>query len=299
MSEESKSPASKSRYREGPSDYIHRFHAGNVGDVLKHCLLMEWVRRLQAEGPLHVIDTHAGQGMYRLFPTGEWDAGVGRIDAADSTSAPPLVQRWIEAIGDKRTPGKGGLYPGSAALIHTTLQASDRMSLVEIADDPRAKLEAFYAEDPQVEVHGGDGLAVAAAPIADGTRRAVFIDPPYASKGEWTAVAKAVVAVRAADPTAAICVWYPIKSLMRPHALVAAVREIAAGATIDLISTPLREKRKALNGSGLLFLDPPAGLVAEANAALPWLGEALAHPGAQEWSATVRGWRAPAVVPAE
>lgn len=283
-----------SRYGKEPSDYIHRFHAGNVGDVLKHCLLMAWVRRLQANGPVHVIDTHAGQGMYRLFPTGEWDAGVGRIDASDTADAPPLVQRWLAAIGDKRTPGKGGLYPGSPALVHQALRTEDRLTLVEIADDPRAKLEAFYADEPRVDVQGGDGLAVASGPISEGARRAVFIDPPYATKAEWTQVAQAVAAVRAADPTAAIGVWYPIKSLMRPHALVAAVRDLAAGATFDLISTPLREKRKALNGSGVLFLDPPAGFVAEANAALPWLGAALAHPGAGEWTATVRGWRAPA-----
>lgn len=280
-----------SRYREGASDYAHRFHAGNLGDVLKHCLLMEWIRLLQAAGPVHVIDTHAGQGMYQLPPRGEWDAGVGRIDAADLSDAPPLVQRWLSAAGDKRTPNQGGLYPGSPALIHSTLRTVDRLTLVEIAPEPREKLAAFYAQDPLVDVRGGDGLAAAADPIHAGARRAVFIDPPYTQKAEWAAVAEAVRAVRAADPAAAVCVWYPIKSLMRPQTLAAALRDLGAGATIDLISTPLREKRKALNGSGLLCLDPPAGFVPTANAALPWLGATLAHPQAQEWTATVRGWR--------
>lgn len=281
-----------SRYREGPSDYAHQFHAGNVGDVLKHCVLLEWVRRLQAEGPVHVIDTHAGQGMYRLPPSGEWDAGVGRIDTRGVADAPDLVRRWMAAAGEKRTPGKGGLYPGSPALVHATLRTTDRLTLVEIADAPREKLAAFYAQDPQVEVRGGDGLAVAAAPIPAGARRAVFIDPPYSQKSEWAAVAEAVQATRAADPTAAICVWYPIKSLMRPQTLAAACRDLAGGASVDLVSTPLREKRKALNGSGVILLDPPAGLVEAITAALPWLGAALAHPDAQEWTGAVRGWQA-------
>lgn len=107
-------------------------------------------------------------------------------------------------------------------------------------------------------------------------------------------MANAVRAVRTADPTAAICVWYPIKSLMRPKALADAVRDLGPGATIDLISTPLKtadkNHRKALNGSGVLLIDPPAGLTAEVGAVLPWLGAALAHPSHSEWTASTRGW---------
>ena len=48
-------------------NYRHSFHAGNSADVVKHSLLIALVRALQQkEGPLTLIDTHAGCGMYDL-----------------------------------------------------------------------------------------------------------------------------------------------------------------------------------------------------------------------------------------
>lgn len=289
----------KSRYRDGASDYAHRFHAGNVADVLKHCLLLTWVRALQAQsdGPLHIIDTHAGSGMYTLPPKGEWDAGIGRLDALGHDTAPSMVRAYLTAVGDRRVLNRGGLYPGSPALLKAALRPNDRLSVVEIAEAPQRKLAEFYADDTQVTVEGGDGLAYALAQAeaqAPETPLAIFIDPPYSQKAEWQTVTDAVRAIREAHSTAAICVWYPIKSLMRPRAFAAALRDLGAGATVDLISTPLstgqKSRRKTLKGSGLLFLDPPAPLLARAGAELPWLGAALAHPSDKEWTASIRGW---------
>lgn len=281
---------SESRYRGGEPDYAHHFHAGNVGDVFKHCVLGAWLRALQTGDPLRVVDTHAGAGMYPLPPSGEWDAGIGRLDALDAGEAPPAVQAYLAAAGDRRTPNKGGLYPGSPAIIRGQLRAEDRLTLVEMADAPREKLASFYAEDAQVEVRGGDGLAVAVEAADRAGRLAVFVDPSYARKAEWDAVAEAARAVHEANPEASVLVWYPIKSLARPQRLAGAVRDLGAGATLDLVSTPLGKQRKALNGSGVLALRPPAGFVEQMSVALPWLGAALANPAHGEWTASVRGW---------
>lgn len=286
----------KSRYTQGPSDYQHRFHAGNLGDVLKHCVLIAWMRALQAihdEG-LRVVDTHAGAGMYPLPPKGEWEAGIGRLDALGHATAPPMIKAYLDIVGDRRVPNRGGLYPGSPAIVRGLLRDQDALTLAELAEGPHAKLAGFYANDDRVEVHAGDGLAKARA-LAESAAGplAVFIDPPYGSKAEWSQVSNAVQAVLAARPDAAICVWYPIKSLMRPRTMASALRAHGAGASIDLISTPLQSTRKVLHGSGLLFVNPPAGLMATAAAEMAWLGEALAHPGEAEWSCILRGWHAP------
>ena len=155
---------------------------------------------------------------------------------------------------------------------------------------PRRKLTDYYAGDAQVEVLGGDGLAVATSAASEAGRTAIFIDPSYTRKADWTAVAETLGAVREADADASVLVWYPIKSLMRPQALAAAARTLGGGATIDLVSTPLRMQRKALNGSGVLVLGPPPGLVERMSAALPWLGAALQNPAHGEWTGSVRGW---------
>ena len=48
-------------------NYRHSFHAGNSADVVKHSLLIALIRALQRkQGPLTLIDTHAGCGLYDL-----------------------------------------------------------------------------------------------------------------------------------------------------------------------------------------------------------------------------------------
>jgi len=75
-------------------NYRHSFHAGNSADVVKHSLLIALVRALQQKpGPLTLIDTHAGCGLYDLEGdqaqrTGEANEGVLPAFA----SARPLLE---------------------------------------------------------------------------------------------------------------------------------------------------------------------------------------------------------------
>ena len=60
--------------------YRHSKHVGNHGDVLKHCILLQLVREsLTKNGNIHVIDTHAGIGGYRVPVDGECKDGVMRL----------------------------------------------------------------------------------------------------------------------------------------------------------------------------------------------------------------------------
>ena len=64
--------SSSSRYRPGDApDYSPRFHAGNVGDVWKHCGLIAVLEAAAAHAHRVVyLDTHAGEGGYALAATG-------------------------------------------------------------------------------------------------------------------------------------------------------------------------------------------------------------------------------------
>ena len=73
-------PPSRYRDADAPPDYGHRFHAGNVGDVWKHTALLAVLDALDTgTAPAHYLDTHAGEGVYPLGPTGEWTEGIGRL----------------------------------------------------------------------------------------------------------------------------------------------------------------------------------------------------------------------------
>ncbi len=62
-------------------NYRHSFHAGNFADLVKHALVLWLLKERQERGPVTVIDTHAGAGLYDLagtsaMKTGEAEAGI-------------------------------------------------------------------------------------------------------------------------------------------------------------------------------------------------------------------------------
>ncbi|MCA9543512.1 MAG: 23S rRNA (adenine(2030)-N(6))-methyltransferase RlmJ [Myxococcales bacterium] len=275
--------------------YDHRYHAGNVGDVLKHTVLVAALRGLAAlPRPVHVLDTHAAGGRYRLKPTGEWTAGIGRLDAGLPEDAPPAVRDYTAAVAWPRRPDHGGGYPGSPSLIRKALRPGDHLTCVELMEEPRRELEALFKDDDQVTVRGGDGLSalVEAATVRAPAGLFGLVDPAYAGKNEWGEVADALTACWMARPDVRLMLWYPIKSASRPNALKAQLREAGVPATaIELCSIPLHldtKRRKALNGSGVILVQPPPGVLPRVAAALPTLGERLAAKGA--YTSSVEAW---------
>src|SRR5690242_21431097 len=89
-------PAPVTRYRDAAPDYSHRYHAGNVGDVWKHCALVEILRRVAgASESVAYVESHAGEGRYALGPTGEWMEGVARLWGAPEAELHDAVRRYV------------------------------------------------------------------------------------------------------------------------------------------------------------------------------------------------------------
>ena len=63
--------------------YRHVFHAGNLGDVLKHlCLLATLRASTRKASPTCYLESHAGAGLYGLpddAPSAEWHTGIGAL----------------------------------------------------------------------------------------------------------------------------------------------------------------------------------------------------------------------------
>ncbi|MBP0651194.1 23S rRNA (adenine(2030)-N(6))-methyltransferase RlmJ, partial [Mycobacterium tuberculosis] len=74
-------------------NYRHAFHAGNFADCMPRPALARILTHLrQKPAPFHVVDTHAGVGLYDLSGdaaarTGEWRDGIGRLMAREALSA--------------------------------------------------------------------------------------------------------------------------------------------------------------------------------------------------------------------
>jgi 23S rRNA (adenine2030-N6)-methyltransferase len=291
-----------SRYRpDGPSDYSHRFHAGNVGDVWKHCVLLEVLRHAdEATGRTVYVESHAGEGGYALGPTGEWTEGIGRLwdaDAADPAAAEcdDAVTRYVRRC---RELGTGNVrperYPGSPVLAAHVLGADAELALWE--SDPNAceRLTAALGAAAHARVTCGDGLAALTTAVgeaeAQGARVVALVDPPFTQKPDWIAVPDAVIAAAAATRAATLLLWYPVKSLTRPNAMIARFKDAGIAATLaELVTTPLEHQRQRLNGSGMILIRPPAGAVSAIAAAASILGARCATR-AGAWSLRLVAW---------
>lgn len=286
----------RSRYRpDAAPDYSHRFHAGNVGDVWKHCALVEVLRRAAATGRVVYVDTHAGDGVYSLGKTGEWTEGIGRLWGADPATGDDTVTRYVGLCRSFGTGGdRPGRYPGSPALARAVLGRTAELALWESDPTAFATLARHLGGDARTRPTRGDGLDALPAALAGAEARAdavvALIDPPWAQKADWTLVPDALARAVRRSAAAHVILWYPVKSLTRPNAMQARLRAAGISATVaELITTPLDHQRQRLNGSGVLLVRPPDGALGAIAAAAPLVGSRCATRDGS-WSFRMVSW---------
>ena len=276
--------------------YRHAHHAGNFADVHKHVTLLALLVALKRKdkGFLY-LETHAGRGAYDLSAAaGEAASGIGRIDGQAGADA-----RWrsgaeeLRHYGERvqllrRERGEPRLYPGSPLLAVSELRPADRAVLIEqLPAEARALERALSvqaqgrARPPQVariRVEAGDGFERLRAWLPPQERRGLtFIDPPYEeSRQDFERVRHAAAEALRRFQTGVVAAWYPIKDerdIAAWHAVLAA--ELDCGLLAAELSLYPRDSRVALNGSGMLILNPPYQLAERMEIWLPQLHACL------------------------
>jgi 23S rRNA (adenine2030-N6)-methyltransferase len=275
----------QSRYRpDAPPDYGHRFHAGNIGDVWKHCALVEILSRVAAGTKgVGYVESHAGEGRYALAGTGEWTEAIGRLlSAAPAELGDGAAARYVALC--RRLAGEGSpprVYPGSPTFARELLGTDARLTLWDSDDAAFARLEAEAGSDPRVRLRHGDGFAGLTAAVLEAESESrdavVLVDPSYGQKADWAVAGEAFAEVARASARACLVLWYPVKSLTRPNALLARLEAAGVAGTIaELVTAPLGERRHRLNGSGLLLVRPPEGVLEALASAAPVIGRICA-----------------------
>lgn len=270
--------------------YRHAHHAGNFADVHKHVTLLALLAALKRKdkGFLY-LETHAGRGAYDLAgPAGESATGIGRIDAqagADAgwrSSAEELRQYGERVQLLRRERGEPRLYPGSPLLAVSELRPTDRAVLIErLPAEARALERALphsSASVQRVRIETGDGFERLRAWLPPQERRGLtFIDPPYEeSRQDFERVRHAAAEALRRFHTGVVAAWYPIKDERDTaawHAALAA--ELDCGLLAAELSLYPRDSRVALNGSGMLILNPPYQLAERMEIWLPQLHACL------------------------
>jgi 23S rRNA (adenine2030-N6)-methyltransferase len=254
-------------------NYRHAYHAGNHGDVLKHAVLAEVIRRMHDKAsPVFVLDTHAGIGLYDLDSaeaekTGEWRAGIGKVFDA----APGCLDAYLDIVRALNPGGMPTRYPGSPAIAAALMRPGDRLALSELHPEDAAALRIWARGRAGVAVHQRDGYESIGAFLPPPERRGlVIVDPPYEAENEFQRLAAAIVAGCRRWPAGRWLIWHPVKDrapVWRLHdALLAG--DVAGFLTVELLVAPVDGMRLA--GSGLILINPPFGLEG-------WLRQALAE----------------------
>ncbi len=267
-------------------NYRHAYHAGNFADVLKHIVLCRVVAHLQAkDGPLFLLDSHAGIGRYDLAgeeaqKTGEADGGIRRLLA--EPELPAMLADYVRAI-ELLNPGDGPLadrlrwYPGSPRFLRTMMRPGDRLAACDLHPADAETLEAEFFRDRQVKTQAMDGYLAVKAMLPPAERRGfVVVDPPFEKRDEFAAMAKGLIAAYRRFATGVYALWYPVKGRRPVDAFHA---DLAASGTRKILVAELMihqgEDPERFNGCGLVLVNPPWKLDEELRELLPFLARVL------------------------
>ncbi len=271
--------------------YRHSYHAGNVGDVLKHFVLVAILRRLAAKPSAYFfLDTHAGRGSYDVgasTPADDHESAAGVLRLQMAASLPASVIEYLEVVrahaGAPDPSAAIRSYPGSGRIAQLLMRSQDRATLCEIERSEVAALRGAIGADKRFRIVHGDGYAAIRAQLPPPQRRGlVLIDPAFESQqAEFTRVERALSEASRRWATGIYAIWYPIKRrspVQRFHARLRAsgLRRILCA---ELLVYP-DDSRVSLNGCGMVIVNPPFELERSLREALPVLHATLGgRPG--------------------
>ena len=274
-------------------NYRHAFHAGNFADVLKHVFLTRALVYLtRKDAALRFIDTHAGMGRYDLNSDAarrspEWRDGIGRLlKAKPPAEVAELLKPYLDAVGPfDPAEGLPVSYPGSPALAQALLRSQDRIALCEAHPEEREKLIAALGHDARLSIVGTDGYVALNAYTPPKERRGLaLIDPPYEVTDEAARVEATLAKALNKWPRGVYLLWRPIKDELEDRRFLNSLKALGAPAMLRLEIdvgpiAPGPNSPNPLRRCGLLFVNPPFGLIDEARVLMPYLTKLFTRGG--------------------
>ena len=249
------------------------------------CALLQTLAR--KEKGFFYLETHAGRGSYELASSAEGRASataIERVIARAGGAATPELIAYANAVASWRArTGTHDAYPGSPAIAAMQLRSQDRAALIELLPDEASALERAVSAWPRVQVENGDGFERLKAFLPPRERRGLtLIDPPYEqTREDYARVGAAIVEALRRFETGIIAIWYPIKDARDTSTWLATLQpRIAREALRSELWLHPCDSRVALNGSGLLTINPPFGFAERMRAWLPELHALLDPAGA-------------------
>ncbi|MGZ6016868.1 MAG: 23S rRNA (adenine(2030)-N(6))-methyltransferase RlmJ [Phenylobacterium sp.] len=265
-------------------NYRHAFHAGNFADLVKHAALLQVLARPAGEpGPLAIIDTHAGRGLYDLAgvearKSGEAQAGIVRLMAA--TDAPAEFAPLIAAVRKLNGGGEVRRYPGSPWLIAEALRPGDSYLACELRPEEHQALSERMKGKRGVRTLCADGYDAAIAQAPASGRVLVLIDPPFERSDDYRRIVETLAGVRRRNQSATALVWLPLKDLETFDGFLRDLEDAveAPALVAETRMRPLTDPLK-MNGCALVLLGAAPGAAKRLEAVCDWTARTLGEAG--------------------
>lgn len=275
--------------------------------MLKHTVLIATLEYLkQKEVALSLIDTHAGNGLYRLDgdfaqTSNESASGIQQLLAYAANATEPLtpaVQQYLDQLtsfnGDIKPGTKRIVYPGSPALLQHLMRPQDQLHLFELQPADMRALQGNMAQGPfanHTHVWHADGFKDSLKFLPPPSRRAlVLCDPSYELKTDYGQVSQWLADALRKFATGTYIIWYPVIPRPEAHELPRKLKTIARQAGKSWLHATLaiktggksgvqlpgeRAERTGMVASGVVVINPPFVLREQLQQALPELVKAL------------------------
>jgi 23S rRNA (adenine2030-N6)-methyltransferase len=261
--------------------YQHAYHAGNYADVLKHVILIQVLNYLkQKPKPFCYIDTHAGQGEYKLDSAEaqknqEFQNGIGAL--WERGDVPGCVADYVNLLKQFNHSGQLKHYPGSPLIAAQLLNAKDRLFLFELHTAESRRLEDNVKCDKRIKTFRTDGLKDSFGLLPPKENRGlILIDPSYEVKSDYQSVVDAMKEMYKRFATGCYLLWYPVVVRRRNQYMERALQ--ASGIrNIQLFELGIQPDSDefGMTACGMIVINPPWTLLAEMHQILPWLAETL------------------------
>jgi 23S rRNA (adenine2030-N6)-methyltransferase len=229
-----------------------------------------------------VIDTHAGAGVTDLSSDearrgAEWQDGIGRVwQHPFKADAASLLEPYLSAIAAFNPGDALKCYPGSPLLIRQWLRPQDRLIACELEPGAARALSRNLKGDLRIKAVAIDGWTALNAYIPPKEKRGlVLIDPPYEQDSELKRAADAVGAAHRKWAGGTILLWYPVKDAREIARFIRQIEGMSLAKSLQIQLSRTGMTGGKLRGTGLIVVNAPWTLQAEAQILLPALSKAF------------------------
>ncbi|CUS47755.1 MAG: 23S rRNA (adenine2030-N6)-methyltransferase RimJ [Idiomarinaceae bacterium HL-53] len=264
--------------------YQHGYHAGNPADLHKHFVLLAVLRYLQKkDSAIHVFDTHAGKGLYRLDDPQaqkkrEYEDGVMAAVKRRQTLKGDVWKAFYAVLDELNQNAEiPHIYPGSPMWVNQFARTQDLHTIFELHPAEHAALDEFVSPYRNKVVFG-DGLQGVVKALPPRTPRLlVLIDPAYERAEEYAQVADTVQRIIGRTRHAVILVWYPLLPKDKHLEMLATIQ---AQVTQPVLQSEWHYKERTgdfgMYGSGMLVVNPTWSLASQiAEGFTPWVEQGV------------------------